>query len=579
MLSTAHGGLAAIERITGITDHPPTTRNRSLTVHASAFTTTGTDAIDTKAGAVPDPPTPQSLAQTTLVPPAEGEDLWADCDGGSSAAAITRGAASSANFHTTEAVLAIARLLDTETFAPDLAHWKKEHHRTMLRLTEGYITHRATLSAAIAAITTVQGAECRTAVDAATQTLFASDRMHDAAFYCLMVLIWHTHPDSTARDLIASIVEDYLLTPHARVQDFKRYAATGRTLNVLTMGHEGDFSAGLARLDHTKNRRFTGAWLDLWSSCVEALCFIPETTKMAELDSVLNAYLIDDITHPLVARPNERVRGVYSRHIANLRIVARIAHRLEADSRIPDTFRCGENFLLAFSDNTSIIQHFERILRDERAPIQGLTLPIVVEVLEEAESRSLSNFSAVAAARQLCQSVDAELPIVAPAAQEDAPLMPTNDAPVQAIVAPAVQTDLPIPEEPARVTSYAAHQHTIVGSHAVASPVVTAPPTDPPAPTGDNVHTPVRKVLEALTAYIMWLMTFTSTSLRGVRAPSYLDPIWATAFISMAWLGVANALPQGGSAPLTPGTMDLSVKPPDPDISTAQLHASLLSIE
>ena len=69
------------------------------------------------------------------------------------------------------------------------------------------------------------------------QTIFSADKMHPAAIYCLMLLLWYDHPKSQKHDTISLTVEDYLLTDDDSVDELLRASERGSTLN--TMVHAG----------------------------------------------------------------------------------------------------------------------------------------------------------------------------------------------------------------------------------------------------------------------------------------------------------------------------------------------------
>ena len=145
--------------------------------------------------------------------------MWNEtiCDGGKAALAITRGLSSSESIP--DPVIFVSMLLDPEILAPDLASWKKEFNRTMPRLAQAYSTHREEIAEGIALATKSSGYECRIEIDRMVQKVFSADRVHPAAAYCLMMLLWHDHPKSQKKETISLVVEDYMLTPDDLVDD------------------------------------------------------------------------------------------------------------------------------------------------------------------------------------------------------------------------------------------------------------------------------------------------------------------------------------------------------------------------
>merc|ERR1712188_273973 len=83
--------------------------------------------------------------------------------------------------------------------------------------------------------TNTQGFKCREFIDEATAIMFGSDKIHDAAVYCLQILIWNMHAESAKREVIAATVRDYTHTSDSQVSQLLRSSTEGRTLNVETM--------------------------------------------------------------------------------------------------------------------------------------------------------------------------------------------------------------------------------------------------------------------------------------------------------------------------------------------------------
>ena len=157
-------------------------------------------------GGAPKTTTPNS-ARSRHRPPLTDEELWASDinDGGKAALAVTRGLTITESIP--DPVVYAAMLLDPEKLAPDLASWKKEFNRTMPRLAQAYSTHRPDIADGVALVTSFSGYECRVQIDKMVQMIFSADRILPAAVYCIMMLLWHTHPKSKKRDMVSLVVE------------------------------------------------------------------------------------------------------------------------------------------------------------------------------------------------------------------------------------------------------------------------------------------------------------------------------------------------------------------------------------
>ena len=288
--------------------------------------------------------------------PLTDEEMWSEsiCDGGKAALAVTRGLSSSEAIP--DPVIFASMLLNPEALVPDLAAWKKEFNRTMPRLAQAYSTHRPDIADGVAVLTKSSGYECRVQIDRMVQTIFSADRMHPAAIYCLMLLLWYDHPKSQKRDMVSLIVEDYLLTDDDSVDELLRASEKGSTLNITLVGQGHlDKSAaadGLLRLDPDQNGDFTQNWLELWTCMVNALCYTTELAPLAELTTAKAAWLISTPHHALMAGHAERVKDVVARHVTAIRKLTMLVNKVGPPHTAPDVIALGTNLLKAFATRT-----------------------------------------------------------------------------------------------------------------------------------------------------------------------------------------------------------------------------------
>ena len=329
--------------------------------------------------------TPRSRRQTPLT----DDEMWDEtiCDGGQAALALTRG--SSQTEAIPDPVIFASMLLDPTKFTPDLAEWKKEHNRTMPRLMQAYSKHRPEISDAITALTNSSGYECRIQIDRVVQTMFAADRLHPAAAYCLMMLMWYDHPKSQKRDMISLIVEDYLLTPDDLMDDLIEASLNGSTLNIAMVGQghldRKGATCGLERLDPKLNGNFTQNWLELWACMVNALCYTTELHPLAELNSAQKAWCIEDINHILIAKRSETVKDVVARHVTAIRKLTMLVKKVGHPHTAPNVYLQGTNLLKAFAKREALLSEVQHQMKLKPPDPSGIDFSGAIEILTTAE--------------------------------------------------------------------------------------------------------------------------------------------------------------------------------------------------
>ena len=216
--------------------------------------------------------TPAGNKQTLLE-----RDLWADCDRGMAAQRRLTGT-SVAWSSAQRIVFIIMQLIPVTRFAPDLYEWptKGNKHQTVVKLAATYSVQRPSIIKMLTGATTVSGENARDLIDKAKQAMFAAEAIHDIVIYALHIFYWATHEDSNKQEIIDNAIDDYLRTPDADIDSLLSASLSGRYLNI-----DDDLSAmegawnmpGMRRLNFQEHAKFTKAWLDLWTVCINLLCF------------------------------------------------------------------------------------------------------------------------------------------------------------------------------------------------------------------------------------------------------------------------------------------------------------------
>ena len=113
------------------------------------------------------------------------------------------------------------------------------------------------------------GAEARALIDDAKQAIFGADACHDICVYALMIYHWSTHADSEKRDIVDTVIDDYLKTHASDNEKLLAVTKKGKFLNIdddVEIALQGAWELpGMARLNYQENGKFTFAWLDLWT--------------------------------------------------------------------------------------------------------------------------------------------------------------------------------------------------------------------------------------------------------------------------------------------------------------------------
>ena len=295
--------------------------------------------------------TPAGNKQTPLE-----RDLWADCDRGMAAQRRLTGtnvAWSSAQ----RIVYIIMQLIPVTRFAPDLYEWptKGNKHQTVVKLAATYSVQRPAIIKMLTGATSVSGENARDMIDKAKQAMFAAEAIHDIVIYALHIFYWATHEDSKKQEIIDNAIDDYLRTSDADIDSLLSASLSGRYLNIDDdLGAmEGAWNMpGMRRLNFQEHAKFTKAWLDLWTVCINLLCFKEQDkSDIGEVQRALNDYAIESATHP-DAIQDKAVHLIHASQRQKYIRVAEMCKRVHMSEKIPDTYSRAVNFLCAI-DNTT----------------------------------------------------------------------------------------------------------------------------------------------------------------------------------------------------------------------------------
>ena len=329
-------------------------------------------------------------------------DLWADCDRGMAAQRRLTGthvAWSSAQ----RIIFIIMQLIPVHLFAPDLYDWNKTKHSTLIKLASTYMLLRPQIVTLLTDSTATEGETARDLIDRAKQNMFGSEAVHDIAIYGLQIFYWATHDDSKKQDIIDNAIDDYLRTPDTKIDALLSASEKGTYLNI-----DDDLDAldgawklpGMRRLNYQENQKFTQAWLDLWTVCINLLCFKEaDKADVGEINRALSGYLIEDRAHPdaIQTKPIHLIHASQRQKFIKL---AEMCKRVQMPERIPDTYQRATNFLCAIDEHT--FRKMERMIEDnDHITDREMTYKTTVEMCLLAESRLRKKVSAMAAAKKI----------------------------------------------------------------------------------------------------------------------------------------------------------------------------------
>ena len=129
----------------------------------------------------------------------------------------------------TNPVPGITSLIDLRYFAPGLAQADRGSNYSTVA---SYINHlerkRPTVCSDVAAIATLTGQACKAQFQIARVTLMGQDL---CAIFAIMIAIL-SRPDSPKRQLIQSIIQDFLLCPASDRPAFRHASVHGQLLNL-----------------------------------------------------------------------------------------------------------------------------------------------------------------------------------------------------------------------------------------------------------------------------------------------------------------------------------------------------------
>ena len=196
------------------------------------------------------------------------------------------------------------QLIPITDFAPDEWGPSKTKNTTMVKLAATYEIMRPAVIKILTDVTNATGTEARELIDDAKQAVFGGEVMHDICIYAMMLYCWSTHADSAKRDIVHTVIDDYLKTKDKDGHKLLALTKKGTHLNIdddieIALQEAWELP-GMARLNCKDNGKFTFAciWLDLWirNSIINMLCFKErEKQEMGEVNRTLNDFLIDSV--------------------------------------------------------------------------------------------------------------------------------------------------------------------------------------------------------------------------------------------------------------------------------------------
>ena len=329
-------------------------------------------------------------------------DLWEDCDRGM--AAQRRLTGTHVNWSASQRIVfIIMQLVPVNLFAPEIYEWNKTKHTTLIKLASTYATMRPQTTNTLIEATESAGEVARELIDRAKQQMFGSEAIHDIAVYALMIYWWATHEKSKKHEIIDNAIDDYLRTADSSIDELLAASKKGTYLNI-----DDDQEAidgvwklpGMRRLNYQESRHFTKAWLDLWTHCINLLCFKEvEKTDIGEVNKALASFTIDSMEHPDARQPKS-IHLIHAGQRQKFMRTAELCKRADMSERIPNTFQRAINFLCAIDDPT--FRKLETIVEDDDTIVDSdITYKKTVELAMLAESRIKKRISTIAMAKKI----------------------------------------------------------------------------------------------------------------------------------------------------------------------------------
>ena len=270
------------------------------------------------------PQQPPSAAAAASVPMTDAmkQRLWAASDAGQKALSSLHGSttriADSASL-----IMIVTALLPVNIFAPDYSMWKNMPTATIPVFVMTMKSYLPDLFAQICAVTTMQGSECKTALQSVTAALFGTfgERVHSAFLYAVMLYIWCSN-DSHKSDLVFSILMEYMASPDANLQRVLTNAKSAYTTGVSAAVMATQFTyasmsvtPGYRRLDYKMAiDTFTNEWHFLWEcACASMAQSVTTTTPAQALQHI-------SVTHFKAQTMNESMQQFFSRLLSAYRL-------------------------------------------------------------------------------------------------------------------------------------------------------------------------------------------------------------------------------------------------------------------
>ena len=320
--------------------------------------------------------------------------------------------------------------LPVDHIAPVYKSYKKATNSTMVAVAEAFLEHKKDLVNEVVGATKVAGLECKKRLFNAKQRFLHSEDIHTAGVCALMVYFWARDVASAKREMINSIISDYLATPDHQVEDFLRGWTHGRIFNASPT-LEAESLPGTRRLDPFQvGTAFTAHWADLLQACENGLSFEAGFHPSEALTEEIKKFLIspDNVkTNTLVASKDDAVHTVISRHIVAFSELRHQATCLGMEARLPDLCQRGANLLRAFGPSQAkLLKTVDDIVSDPvRYGVDVSQFPsweAVVTVLELATQRRSAPTSAIKEALALAPKKETR-----PLVPKSVPERPSSD--------------------------------------------------------------------------------------------------------------------------------------------------------
>jgi hypothetical protein len=238
----------------------------------------------------------------------------------------------------------ITALLDLRQLAPGLAATDRYCQYSTV---ESYIDHldrkRPKVCSEVAAIATLTGDECKAQYNSASISLKGQDASTTEPVIFAIIISILSRPDAPKKQLIQSIIQDFLLCPASNRDDFRNASLHGQLLNLPSpMGAACDLInlPGYIDLNPVTNpHEFHIAWDDLIVGIIDVLKYEAFTkNNIGLLETSLQRFYPNSATianHPFLQQPNESVSQWTARIANEERAVRTACYNANCPERCP----------------------------------------------------------------------------------------------------------------------------------------------------------------------------------------------------------------------------------------------------